>query len=201
MSLNPQCRIQHFNFKFHPITHSSDLSRCICKAFSLSRGSTATPSLLSSANMLMEHLNPVSRLLLSILNRAGPRTEPWGAGLLTGHQPDVTQFATTGLTCVVEVCQFSWNCLSERRQHENYPTTDMLTSLRQTNSYLIYDKLNWFNRMFWFFYYTRHKLLFQNEDIDGPPTQTGVNILDPVLPVKWMNLNCCSFLSIAVFSL
>lgn len=201
--LNPQYRIQNLNFKFHTIKRSLMLwsvQMHLQGIWSLKRINS-----ISQFGVISKHPNGAFKSYIQIVvkytEQSWSRTEPWGTGLLTGHQPDVTQFTTTELTCTVEVCHFSWNCLSERRQHENYCIADKLINLRQTNSYLIYDKRNWFNWMFWYFVALDISYPSQKEDFDGPLTETNVIILDPVFPIRKINLNCCCFLSVSVFSL
>ncbi|KAK4821248.1 hypothetical protein QYF61_016547 [Mycteria americana] len=46
-------------------------------------------------NLLRAHSIPSSRSLIKILNRTGPKTEPWGTPLVTGCQLDLTPFTTT----------------------------------------------------------------------------------------------------------
>lgn len=65
----------------------------------ISRDPTAPPRLVWSVNLLWMHSTPASRskqlkliLLIKMLNRIGPRIEPWGMLLVTIHQPDVAPF-------------------------------------------------------------------------------------------------------------
>ncbi|KAK4826427.1 hypothetical protein QYF61_008960 [Mycteria americana] len=64
----------------------SSLSRSLCRAFLPSSRSTLPHNLVSSASLLRVHLIPSSRSLIKISNKTGPKTEPWGTPLVTGHQ-------------------------------------------------------------------------------------------------------------------
>ncbi|KAK4827472.1 hypothetical protein QYF61_018708 [Mycteria americana] len=57
--------------------------------------STLPPNLVPSANLLRAHSIPSSRSSIKILNKSGPKTEPWGTPLVTGCQLDLTPFTTT----------------------------------------------------------------------------------------------------------
>jgi len=51
---------------------------------------SAAPScLVAQENLLRMHSTPASRSLIKMLNRTGPRNEPWGEPLVTSHQPPV----------------------------------------------------------------------------------------------------------------
>jgi len=79
--LHPRCRIQHLDLlDFIPLmtVQCSHLSRSLCKASCPSREWTAPPSLVWLSNLLMVHSTPASRQLINVLNRTGPKTEPWG---------------------------------------------------------------------------------------------------------------------------
>ncbi|KAK4813748.1 LOW QUALITY PROTEIN: hypothetical protein QYF61_023684 [Mycteria americana] len=52
-------------------------------SFLPSSRSTLPPKLVSSANLLRVHSIPSSRSLIKILNKTGPKTEPWGTPLRT----------------------------------------------------------------------------------------------------------------------
>jgi len=64
-----------------------------------------TPTqLVPSANLLREDSILSSRSLIKILNKTGPKTEPWGTPLVTSHQLDLTPFTTT--LCAQPFSQF-----------------------------------------------------------------------------------------------
>jgi len=58
--------------------HRFSLSRSLCRAFLPWSRSTLPPNLVSSANLLREHSIPSFRSLIKMLNKTGPKTEPWG---------------------------------------------------------------------------------------------------------------------------
>ncbi|KAK4828429.1 LOW QUALITY PROTEIN: hypothetical protein QYF61_026525 [Mycteria americana] len=64
-------------------------------AFLPSSRSTLPHNLVSSANLLRARSIPSSRSLIKILNKTGPKTEPWGTPLVTGRQLDLVPFTTT----------------------------------------------------------------------------------------------------------
>ncbi|KAK4811045.1 hypothetical protein QYF61_015749 [Mycteria americana] len=92
------CRTLHLAL-LNPIqltsAHRSSLSRSLCRAFLPSSRSTLPHNLVSSANLLRVHSIPSSRSLIKILNKTGPKTEPWGTSLVTSRQLDLTPFTTT----------------------------------------------------------------------------------------------------------
>ena len=73
----------------------SNQFRSLCKTSCPSRESTAPPSFVSSANLIMVHSTPASRSLIKLLNRASPGVAPWGTPLVTSHQPDAAPFTAT----------------------------------------------------------------------------------------------------------
>ncbi|KAK4828032.1 hypothetical protein QYF61_022809 [Mycteria americana] len=75
--------------------HRSSLSRSLCRASLPSSRLTLLPSLLSSANLLRVHSIPLSRSLIKILKKTGPKTKPWGTPLVTSCQLDLTLFTTS----------------------------------------------------------------------------------------------------------
>ena len=96
--LCPRCEIWHLDLLyFIPLTifQCCYLSLSFLKPSHSLRESTTPSSLVSSANLLMVHSTPASRLFIKILNRTGCGTEPWGTPLVTSHQPDVAPFTTT----------------------------------------------------------------------------------------------------------
>ncbi|KAK4822221.1 hypothetical protein QYF61_011862, partial [Mycteria americana] len=74
------------------IAQLPSLSRSHCKASLHWRESTVPPSLVSLANSLNVHSIPVARSFIETLKSTGPKIEPWGTPLMTGHQPDVHVF-------------------------------------------------------------------------------------------------------------
>ena len=90
--LCPRCRIRHLDlitFMLLIIAQCSSLSRSLCKASCPSGESIASPSLVPSANLLMEHWTPTVRSSIIILDRTDPRIEHWGTPLVVCCQPDV----------------------------------------------------------------------------------------------------------------
>lgn len=74
---HPRCRTQYLpllNFIPLVITQRSNLSESLCKASSLSGESTTSLIL----DLLRMHSTAASRSLIDMLNRIGPRIEPWG---------------------------------------------------------------------------------------------------------------------------
>ena len=55
---------------------------------------------------------PPIQIIIKILNRIGPSSNPWGAPLMTGQQLDLTQFATTPLAWYLRSKEYA--CLSHK---------------------------------------------------------------------------------------
>ncbi|RMC19592.1 hypothetical protein DUI87_03151 [Hirundo rustica rustica] len=60
-----------------------------------SRELTVPPNLVLSSNLLSIPSSPVPKLLMKMLKGTGPRMEPCGTPLVTGHQSEVTPFTIT----------------------------------------------------------------------------------------------------------
>ncbi|KAJ7425716.1 hypothetical protein WISP_22250 [Willisornis vidua] len=87
-----RCRIRHFlllNLIWLVIAQSYNLLRSLCRASLPSRESRAPPSFVSSANLLSIPFSPLSKSFM-MLESTGPKMEPCGTPLVTGHQSDVT---------------------------------------------------------------------------------------------------------------
>lgn len=95
--LQTGCRIWHvilLNLIPLFIGHYHNLSRTLCKML-LSGRIKSSFHLVSSTKLPVLHSTSASRLLVNILNRAGPRTEPWGIPLMISLQTDVAPDSTT----------------------------------------------------------------------------------------------------------
>jgi len=109
--LHPRFRTRHFpvlNFKLWMTAQCSNLSRFLCKASCPSRvNSTSQFSIISK--LAKGALHSYIRSLIKMLNRAGPRIEPWGASPVTGWQPDVPPPTMTHWTLLFNISQRSMN--------------------------------------------------------------------------------------------
>ena len=75
------------------------------------------PNLVSCAVLQREHSIPSYRSLLKMLNKTGPKTEPWGTPLVISCQLDLMPFTTT--LCTWPFSQF----FIHRRVHPSKPWT------------------------------------------------------------------------------
>ena len=74
--------------------HCSSLSGPLWIASHPSGVSTASHSLLSSANLLRVHLSPLLMSLMKILKSISPSTDPWETQLVTDVHPDTEPLNT-----------------------------------------------------------------------------------------------------------
>ncbi|KAK4810941.1 hypothetical protein QYF61_013349 [Mycteria americana] len=86
-----RCRTLHLsllNFILFLLSHSSSLSRSLCKIALPSEVSTSPPILVSSANLVRVLSIPSSRSFMKMSNSVGPSIDPWGTPLVTVCQPE-----------------------------------------------------------------------------------------------------------------
>lgn len=143
--LCPRCSTQHFHvlkIMLLMIAQCSTVSRALCKASHPSRELLAPPSSVSSANLLRMQSTPASSSLIKMLNRPGPRTEPWEMLLVNIHRPDVTSFTIINAwSFTIKTVHHSvWCepvCLTIGRFVQKQVVRDSIRGLTKTKKYYI----------------------------------------------------------------
>lgn len=91
----PRCRTHHFpllNSMLLLIIQCSNLSRSLCKTSCACMESKVPPGLVSYAKFLRMHSTPVSRSLIKMSNKTGPRIKTWRTSLMTVREIISSQY-------------------------------------------------------------------------------------------------------------